>query len=287
MNTEHQLPEAPPTALHLVAERLKDEVAAIEATVPGSPDRLALKGVDGRLIASRPNDNYHVTRARAIVAKLEGGEPVAEIRAEAARSNFFTSALLRGLEPTPSQIIQIRGPSGSGKTTLVRQLMEKRGHAVPIERPGKRRYEGYQVGPGLRIVGDYRRICGGAEGMKLDEIDRVVREYARHGSVIVEGLFISASVGRWMQLAIDHADVVFAFLRPPLDVCIERVLARRAAAGRPKPFNPRLAELWRRLDLHFRRFRDEAGAQCVWLPWEDPLPTLEAILDGTYEEPQA
>ncbi len=124
--------------------------------------------------------------------------------------------------------------------------------------------------------------------MKDAEIDRIVREYARHGSVIFEGLFITENVSRWRQLAIDKGNVTFAFLRPPVELCVERVLARRAANGTTRPFNPgRLKATWRRLDLHFRRFTEEAGAQCVWLPWEDPLPTLEGILNGTLEESRA
>lgn len=181
-----------------------------------------------------------------------------------------------------STIINVRGPSGAGKTTLVRQLMEKHGPAVPIERPGKRRYEGYQLGSHIRIVGDYRRVCGGAEGMRDAEIDRVVREYARRGSVIFEGLFITENVSRWRQLAIDLGNVTFAFLRPPVEVCIDRVLARRAASGTTRPFKPdRLRATWGRLELHHRRFTEEAGARCIWLPWEDPLPALEALLNGS------
>jgi hypothetical protein len=174
-------------------------------------------------------------------------------------------------------IVNIRGCSGAGKTTLVRRLMEKRGPAVAIERPAARRYEGYQIGPDLRVVGDYRRACGGAEGMPDAEIDRVVREYARLGNVIFEGLFLTEQVTRWRQLAVDLGTVTFAFLRPPVDVCIERVLARRAEKGTTRPFKPdRLRATWGRLALHHRAFTPVA--RCVWLPWEDPLPALEAIL---------
>lgn len=180
-----------------------------------------------------------------------------------------------------STIINVRGPNGAGKTTLVRQLMEKFGPAVPIERSGKRRYEGYQVGPNLRIVGDYRRVCGGAEGMRDAEIDRVVREYARHGSVIFEGFIVSTTVSRWLQLAEDVDKVTFAFLTTPVDVCINRVLGRRAVAGNTKPYNPRrVIEIQRVLALHYRKF-EAVGARCVWLPWEEPLPALEALLNGS------
>ena len=142
-NTQRRLrTEAPPAALHVVVEKLKEEASAIERTIPGSPDRLALKGVAGRFIASRANDNYHVARARAIAAKMESGMALNEVGAEATRSNFFTSNFLRALHDAPRRIINVRGPSGAGKTTVVRHLLEKRGPSVHIELPGKPRYEG-------------------------------------------------------------------------------------------------------------------------------------------------
>jgi AAA domain len=180
-----------------------------------------------------------------------------------------------------SMVVNVRGCSGAGKTSLVRALMERHGPAVPIERVGKRRYEGYQVGDSLRVVGDYRRVCGGAEGMKDVEIERVVREYATRGSVIFEGLFITENVSRWRDLARDLGNMVFAFLQPPVEVCIARVEARRAAKGTVKPFDPtRLRQTWRRLPGHFRLF-EAAGARCVWLPWEDAVPTMEALVGLT------
>jgi hypothetical protein len=179
---------------------------------------------------------------------------------------------------TRNIVVNIRGPSGAGKTTLVRTLMERYGPAVPIERPGMKRYEGYQLGPNLRVVGDYRRKCGGAEGMRDANLERTVREFAQVGHVIFEGLFVSSSVGRWRDLARDLGNVTFAFLRPPLHLCINRVHERRAAAGTTRPFDPRHVKgLWRRLPSHFRQF-EAMGAQCLWLLWADPLPELAALL---------
>jgi len=49
--------------------------------------------------------------------------------------------------------------------------------------------------------------------------------------------------------------------RPPVDVCIERVLARRAEKGTTRPFKPdRLRATWGRLALHHRAF--ESVARC-------------------------
>ena len=186
-------------------------------------------------------------------------------------------------------IINIRGCSGAGKTTLVRALMDKHGPATPIEQanPRARRYEGYRLPSGARIVGDNERVCGGAEGMKDAEIERVVREYAQHGPTMFEGLFITENVSRWLNLALDVDDFVFAFLRPPVEVCVERVLARRAANGTTRPFKPdRVKATWRRLPAHFEKF-SAAGVRCVWLPWEDPLPALEGFLSLQLDEEAA
>jgi cytidylate kinase len=175
-------------------------------------------------------------------------------------------------------IVNIRGCSGAGKTTLARALMERHGPAIPIERSGMKRYEGYQLPAAIRVVGDYRRVCGGAEGMKDEEIERVVRDYAASGSVVFEGLFITENVSRWRNLAIDLGNVVFAFLQPPVEVCIQRVEARRQARGTTKPFDStRLKQTWRRLTSHYQQF-EAVGAHCVWLPWADPVPELEGLL---------
>ncbi len=180
-----------------------------------------------------------------------------------------------------SIIVNIRGPSGAGKTTLVRRLMAVHGPALPIASPGCDRHEGYQVGPDLQVVGDYR---GNAPGLDHRSdgptIDRLVREYARYGSVVFESLFIVEQVTRWRQLALDLGNVMFAFLGPPVEVCVERRRDRRAARGKLRidGFNlERMRATWRRLPRHFGVF-EAAGARCVWLPWEDPLPALEALL---------
>ncbi len=108
-NTQHRPREAPPAGLNVVVDKLRTEASAIEATRPGSPQRLALKGVAGRFIAGRANDNYHVTRARAIAEKMESGMALDEVGAEATRSNFFTSDFFRALHDAPRRIINIRG----------------------------------------------------------------------------------------------------------------------------------------------------------------------------------
>lgn len=79
-------------------------------------------------------------------------------------------------------VVNIRGCSGAGKTTLVRRLMEAHGPAVPIVTPGTGRVEGHQIGPDLRVVGDYQTRDGLDHHCAGPIVDRLAREYARFGS---------------------------------------------------------------------------------------------------------
>lgn len=179
-------------------------------------------------------------------------------------------------------VVNVRGPGGAGKSTLVRRLLERRGPIEPLAlRPGSRQYQGVQAGD-IRAVGDYRPACGGAEGMKQAEIERLVRKYAREGHVLFEGLLISSVVSRWRRLAVELGNVTFAFLCPPVEICVERTLARNAARQKPRSLQMdrverNIRQKWRVQPKHFDEFK-AVGARCVWLPWEeDPLPALEAL----------
>ena len=47
---------------------------------------------------SRAHDNHHVTRAKALKKKIENGEDLNEVGAEASHSNHFTAAFFEALE---------------------------------------------------------------------------------------------------------------------------------------------------------------------------------------------
>lgn len=143
------------------------------------------------------------------------------------------------------QIVNIRGCNGSGKTTIVRRFLDRL-PATPLggkpEKPA-----GYCVSAeawGLRlpvyVVGSYENTCGGTDGIKTQEeiVDRVQRAHA-HGHVLVEGLLMSkSSDGGTTAPALRAMGAIFAFLDTPWEVCLQRVLARRAEAGNDKPFDP-------------------------------------------------
>jgi hypothetical protein len=150
-------------------------------------------------------------------------------------------------------ILNLRGTSGSGKTTVVRGLMAK----FPINQvvgEEKKPYgyecrpdrSGHNPGddafadrPNLYVVGSYKNTCGGCDGIKTqDEICDRVRTFAPKGDVVFEGLLIShlfsryVSLDKEMQALGQHT--IWAFLDTPLDVCLDRVRARRDARAAAK-----------------------------------------------------
>lgn len=142
-------------------------------------------------------------------------------------------------------IINIRGTSGSGKSTIVRKLLDNFPHTPVWDNSSKPKVLGYQLddlgGRRVRIVGKYETPCGGCDGIKTqDEVEQRVRDWHELGyDVLFEGLLISHIYGRWAKLAKDvgTGNMLFAFLDTPLEVCLERVKARRVARGNDTPFN--------------------------------------------------
>jgi len=143
------------------------------------------------------------------------------------------------------QIINARGCNGSGKTFTVRRFLDK----LPSEKlgPNAKRPWGYRVdasGWGIElpvmIIGSYENSCGGGDGINSQEeiADRVVKAHS-YGHVLIESLLVSKSSagGHVAPILKDH-DAIFGFLDTPWDTCLERVLARRAAAGNQKLFDP-------------------------------------------------
>lgn len=144
-----------------------------------------------------------------------------------------------------NQIVNIRGCNGSGKTTVVRRFLQR----LPVTplggKPG--RPLGYRVDASswgistpVYVVGSYENTNGGADGIKTQEeiVDRVQKAHA-HGHVLVEGILMSkSSEGGVCAPALREMGAIFAFLDTPWETCLERVLARRLAAGNEKPFDP-------------------------------------------------
>lgn len=144
-----------------------------------------------------------------------------------------------------NQIVNIRGCNGSGKTTIVRRFLQRLTVTPLGGKPG--RPLGYRVDASswgiatpVYVVGSYENTNGGADGIKTQEeiVDRVQKAHA-HGHVLVEGILMSkSSEGGVCAPALRGMGAIFAFLDTPWETCLERVLARRLAAGNEKPFDP-------------------------------------------------
>lgn len=178
------------------------------------------------------------------------------------------------------QIVNIRGCNGSGKTTTVRRFLDR----LPVQPLGGRpdRPAGYRVDAtawGLQlpvfVVGSYENTCGGTDGIKTQEeiVDRVSKAY-NHGHVLVEGLLMSkSSAGGVTAPALKERGAIFAFLDTPWETCLERVLARRAAAGNDKPFDPEktMRSAYEQCHRSYELLSEAGGYDVRWLNWRDPV----------------
>ena len=138
-----------------------------------------------------------------------------------------------------NQIVNIRGCNGSGKTTVVRRFLDR----LPVQALGGKpsKPAGYRVDASawgiltpVFVVGSYENTCGGTDGISTQEeiAERTLKAYGA-GHVLVEGLLMSkSSAGGHVAPILKAHDAIFGFLDTPWAVCLERVLGRRAAAGR-------------------------------------------------------
>jgi shikimate kinase len=139
-------------------------------------------------------------------------------------------------------IYNLRGTHGSGKSTIVQQLLNK--HPSTPLGPGKRPL-GYEIRVEgllrpLYAVGPYATACGGCDAIQpYDTIWPRVLEYAKKGHVIFEGALISVSVGSIGLAMAARKDCVVLYLDTPIEVCLERIQARRAKKGDLRPLDPK------------------------------------------------
>lgn len=138
-------------------------------------------------------------------------------------------------------ILKLHGCSGAGKTTAVRQYMASLSGLRPI-RNGKGKVEAY-IDDGYHIVlGSYENTCGGMDTVSsAAEVCKLLELYETMGSIIFEGLLQSTYYGAMGKHSQQYGDrYVYAFLDTPIELCLERVIARRAASGRNNKFDPQL-----------------------------------------------
>jgi hypothetical protein len=165
-------------------------------------------------------------------------------------------------------IIKLHGTSGAGKTTVARDLMKLDPAPRTLHHPANRKPIAYEVHlPGcnelLYVLGPYTATCGGLDSMSdVNDHIKLLNQYGKLGHVFYEGLLGSEYYGRIGQVSEQFGDQhIFAFLNTPLEVCLDRVKARRLARGNIKPLNPsntvgrvaKIARLRVRLETEFKR----------------------------------
>jgi hypothetical protein len=170
-----------------------------------------------------------------------------------------------------SVILNLRGTNCSGKSTVVRRYMELIGVANELEDDGK--IWAYELKNGVYVLGRYQTVCGGCDTIhSFAEIRAGVTQLAKYGHVLFEGVLWSTVYFASVELArsLPQHRFIFGMLDTPLDVCLKRVLARRAAAGNTKLFNPE-----KQMNKHatIRRCHEKllkAGLDARILHWENP-----------------
>lgn len=194
----------------------------------------------------------------------------------------------------PNTIVNLRGTSGAGKSTVAHTLMALFPHEV-VERFGARgdRPLVYKLnlGPGRRplfLIGPYKTQCGGCDAITgyQDVLPPLLAKYAALGHVFFEGLLISGgygSVGRALgELRDNGYRVVFALLDTPLETCLERITARRAARGVTEPLNPVNTEQKHKAAHNSqKKIAEEYGHECVSVPHRQAVRTVLGLFGLT------
>lgn len=139
-------------------------------------------------------------------------------------------------------LIKIHGTSGAGKTTAVRDFMALAHEVIPqgkAARPEAYQLDFHELSQMVYVLGSYENTCGGMDSIaSVDTQIALIHKYAEIGHVVYEGLLMSTYYGR-LGAAVERygSNHVWAFLDTPINVCIDRVKARRLAAGNTKPLD--------------------------------------------------
>ncbi len=136
-------------------------------------------------------------------------------------------------------ILDIRSTHGGGKSYIPHYILKTYPHTKITDDSGV--LLGYHVPEfDLAIVGKYTTNCGGCDEVgSADEVVRRVRLFhSQYINVLLEGILVAHTFQRYADLARELGNYKFFFLDTPLDLCIERVKARRLAKGNTKILNP-------------------------------------------------
>jgi adenylylsulfate kinase-like enzyme len=143
------------------------------------------------------------------------------------------------------QIINIRGTNGAGKTTAVRAIMN---HLVYLKDYTTKNGVFTHIyatpeGDPVAFIGKYDAAAtGGVDRIKnVRDVVAASAEICPHAHIVMEGLLMSGLQQLTKDVAdacAQHADFHAFTIDTPLQKCIDQTLARRAAVGNVKPFDP-------------------------------------------------
>lgn len=179
-------------------------------------------------------------------------------------------------------VIHLRGTSGSGKSTLVKRLLDDPELAFSSE-------EGAPLDPNaghkptllgyisathpLGVVGRYTTPCGGCDSIKTQEeiclrVKRLSIGQQRH--TLFEGLLASGLFSRYRDLAQalrqSGVEYISCIMPASLELCLQRVQARRVARGDDRPLDPKNTVAKHGAILTAHRKLLDAGVRSVVLP---------------------
>jgi len=175
-------------------------------------------------------------------------------------------------------IVKLHGCSGAGKTTAVRQLMDYCSGITSLRNTaGKIEaycLEGLTEKP-IYVLGSYENNCGGVDTVSsAEQVMRLVDFYAKLGHVVFEGLLQSTYYGAMGTHSLQYGqDYVYAFLDTPIETCLERVEARRAAQGSTNKFNPQLTRDKHQTIVRLQKRVTGMGHRTITLDHEGDLRT--------------
>jgi adenylate kinase family enzyme len=186
-------------------------------------------------------------------------------------------------------ILKIHGCSGAGKTTFARSLIEAAATIDPLhEINNKRKTVGYrldllELDNPVFLLGSYENACGGVDTVgTAQEVMEMIDRYAKEGHVVHEGLLQSTYYGAMGEHSKKYGgDYIYAFLDTPINVCLDRVVERRATNESKNKFNPQLTRnKWTTINRLRDRLLLEKEHKVAILNYEKlPLAQLLQLLE--------
>lgn len=170
-------------------------------------------------------------------------------------------------------------------------LLRRWPHTVIETRSGVRRSRPlvYKIQPSngvspVYVFGSYATVCGGVDTITDYKtiVPELLRRYASQGHVLFEGMLMSGTYGTigacLTELEQQKHEVLIGFLDTPIEVCLTRINARRAARGKLDPVNPKNTVSKHNQTLGARVNFERRGHQTVTLNHRDAYRQVVRIL---------